>query len=415
MHQNPCFSSILLFDRRGVILFEQKALNCQSNGGVAAIIYNNEKGIFAGTLGSLTRVTIPVVGVSQDDGLELLQQHTGSSVTLESQDGYLYADGTSFASPHVAATAAAIWQNCPFCTSNDVQTCLETTAVDLGSEGRDSSFGFGLVQVEDAYLCLVDTIRCCDESGTFPPVASPLPETPLPTRPITCSEKEEAYRQCFENSFTSIFQESICRTCINDAVPEDISNSSCAETESRICRAVRERCPCGSCADDIELYLACITGEATNEVCQIDCNSVTPDPGDQPAPSPVDEHFCQVFKDEMQDCLFLEVSALQKDVCTPSCIMHTFPEGFQGLACFTINKEICMAIEECYCERCESEIAKYVDCVIDANTAGCGLKCQGLDFAPSMSPIQVVSVPSAARVQLLRLALFCVGGLIIFF
>jgi len=52
------------------------------------------------------------------------------------------------------------------CKNFEVESCLFSTAIDLGAAKRDSNFGNGLVQAEDAYLCLRDEVQCCSENGT---------------------------------------------------------------------------------------------------------------------------------------------------------------------------------------------------------------------------------------------------------
>jgi secreted trypsin-like serine protease len=59
---------------RGDINFSVKADNCQAGGGIGVIIYNNVAGQISGTLGEDFTGTIPVVAVSQSDGLSILDQ-----------------------------------------------------------------------------------------------------------------------------------------------------------------------------------------------------------------------------------------------------------------------------------------------------------------------------------------------------
>lgn len=54
---------------RGTITFHQKVRNAEAAGAVAAIIYNNQPGPFAGTLGEPTRIA--ALAVSREDGLRL--------------------------------------------------------------------------------------------------------------------------------------------------------------------------------------------------------------------------------------------------------------------------------------------------------------------------------------------------------
>lgn len=62
---------------RGTTFFWEKAISCQNGGGVAAIIYNNissEPDLRGNIVNADIEVTIPVVGVSQQVGFELLSK-----------------------------------------------------------------------------------------------------------------------------------------------------------------------------------------------------------------------------------------------------------------------------------------------------------------------------------------------------
>ncbi|WP_394168766.1 S8 family serine peptidase [Saccharospirillum alexandrii] len=64
---------------------------------------------------------------------------------------YAYFNGTSMATPHVAGVAALVWSNNQGCSAQDVRNALNSTAVDLGSAGRDIYFGHGLIQAKAAH------------------------------------------------------------------------------------------------------------------------------------------------------------------------------------------------------------------------------------------------------------------------
>ena len=64
---------------------------------------------------------------------------------------YAYFNGTSMATPHVAAVAALVWSYFPSCTGSQIRTSLGKSAQDLGTVGRDTKYGFGLVQARAAY------------------------------------------------------------------------------------------------------------------------------------------------------------------------------------------------------------------------------------------------------------------------
>ncbi|MFJ7825477.1 S8 family peptidase [Psychrobacillus sp. NPDC096623] len=64
------------------------------------------------------------------------------------QDGYTHLSGTSMAAPHVTGVLALYRERFPSMTNVQLRALLTSLAKDLGTPGRDSSFGFGLVQYE---------------------------------------------------------------------------------------------------------------------------------------------------------------------------------------------------------------------------------------------------------------------------
>jgi hypothetical protein len=97
--------------------------------------------------------------VSRADALMLMQQ---SYVGIDPRaPGYILKSGTSQATPHVAAAAAKIWAARPSCTSSQIRLALESTAFDLGAYGRDDEYGYGLVQVANAYQYLLGMAVPC--------------------------------------------------------------------------------------------------------------------------------------------------------------------------------------------------------------------------------------------------------------
>ena len=70
--------------------------------------------------------------------------------------GYGYLSGTSMAAPHVAGVAALALSsgvpdfNADGFLNDDLRRLLQVTAEDLGPEGRDDGFGFGLVDAKSA-------------------------------------------------------------------------------------------------------------------------------------------------------------------------------------------------------------------------------------------------------------------------
>ncbi len=95
----------------------------------------------------------------------------GSGIyTTVSGGSYGAASGTSFASPIAAAVAALVMSAKPSLTADQVQNILFTTAVDLGTVGRDNKFGYGRVNAAGAVAAALST---------------PTPDTTAPTVAIT--------------------------------------------------------------------------------------------------------------------------------------------------------------------------------------------------------------------------------------
>jgi subtilisin family serine protease len=136
--------------QRGNISFSDKVLNCQSSGGLGAVIYNNVPGELAGTLNGVV-TTIPSVGATDVAGAAMLGQLGQSATVAVSTSDYGALSGTSMATPHVAAVAALVWSYFPNCTAAQIRTSLNNSAEDLGTPGRDTSYGFGLVRAKSAF------------------------------------------------------------------------------------------------------------------------------------------------------------------------------------------------------------------------------------------------------------------------
>ncbi|MEH6436364.1 S8 family serine peptidase [Massilia sp. DD77] len=136
--------------QRGSIDFAVKVQNCQTSGGVGAIVYNNVAGAFGGTLGT-TVTNIPSVTASDTDGAAMKAKLGQSATVTVKATNYAYYDGTSMATPHVSAVAALVWSYNTSCTAAQIRTTLNNSALDLGAAGRDTKFGYGLVQAKAAH------------------------------------------------------------------------------------------------------------------------------------------------------------------------------------------------------------------------------------------------------------------------
>jgi subtilisin family serine protease len=147
---NTAVSGKVCLIQRGTVDFATKVSNCQSSGGVGAIVYNNVAGDFGGTLGT-TVTSIPSVTTSDTNGAAMKAQLGQSATVAITSTNYAFFDGTSMATPHVSAVAALVWSYFPTCTGAQIRTSLDNSALDLGTAGRDVHYGYGLVQAKAAY------------------------------------------------------------------------------------------------------------------------------------------------------------------------------------------------------------------------------------------------------------------------
>jgi len=92
--------------------------------------------------------------------------------TTTNGGGYNGASGTSFSSPITAGVVALMWAANPALSPDEIVMLLEQTAVDLGTTGYDTSFGFGRI---DAYAAVIAA------GGT----EAPPPDTTPPSVSIT--------------------------------------------------------------------------------------------------------------------------------------------------------------------------------------------------------------------------------------
>ncbi len=97
--------------------------------------------------------------------------------------GYFFNQGTSMASPHVAGIAALLISKGNATTPTDVRTAIESTAIDLGTPGRDNLYGHGLINP-------VGALSWVKNAPPPPPPPEEEPEDPTPEPPAPPTEIE---------------------------------------------------------------------------------------------------------------------------------------------------------------------------------------------------------------------------------
>lgn len=140
--------------QRGTVTFATKVDNAMKAGAIAAIIYNNVPGDFMGTLSSPANSSgipwIPVVSVSDNTGATLVTLDGETGIVVNQLTDWDYYSGTSMATPHVVGVAALLKSANPALNNTQLENILLNTATDLGENGYDTIFGFGLVNASRA-------------------------------------------------------------------------------------------------------------------------------------------------------------------------------------------------------------------------------------------------------------------------
>jgi subtilisin family serine protease len=139
---------------RGSATFESKVDNAMKAGASAVIIYNNVAGDFIGSLVNTTNYTgsawIPAVSVSDTTGAILVEQAGQTAIVGNQISDWDYYSGTSMATPHVVGVAALVSSANHSLTNIQIETILKSTATDLGKQGHDTTYGFGIVNASAA-------------------------------------------------------------------------------------------------------------------------------------------------------------------------------------------------------------------------------------------------------------------------
>ena len=72
---------------------------------------------------------------------------------------YWFFDGTSMAAPHVSGVAALLLAQDSTFTPDRIRDALESTAEDLGDSGRDDTYGWGLIDAQEALQSIAPAVH----------------------------------------------------------------------------------------------------------------------------------------------------------------------------------------------------------------------------------------------------------------
>ena len=138
--------------QRGTQTFSVKVTNAMNAGAAAALIYNNVSGSFTGTLQTASN-WIPSYSLSQADG-QTIKTSLPKVGTLGpfGAANYQFLDGTSMATPHIAAAVSIAAQNFPRDTTNQRRArVLAAVDVKSGLQGKVITGGrLNLLRMLDA-------------------------------------------------------------------------------------------------------------------------------------------------------------------------------------------------------------------------------------------------------------------------
>jgi thermitase len=152
----------------------------KSKGGLvttSAGNYGTDAGIAA------TTSVIPVSATDSNDakaswssyGAFVAMSAPGVGIyTTTNGGGYAAVNGTSFASPVTAGVVALIMSANPKLTSSEVEKVLFSTAVDLGTAGRDPFFGHGRANAAAAVQAALTTTSTVDATAPAASISAPL-------------------------------------------------------------------------------------------------------------------------------------------------------------------------------------------------------------------------------------------------
>ncbi|MFC7534722.1 S8 family peptidase [Actinoplanes sp. GCM10030250] len=109
---------------------------------------------------------------------------------------YMSFNGTSMATPHVAAVAALLKSYSPALTPDQIESALEKTSVDLGASGFDKDYGYGRIDPVAALASVAPRTT----PPTTAPTSSAARANPLLT--TTVISREVAYGTSTATTFT---------------------------------------------------------------------------------------------------------------------------------------------------------------------------------------------------------------------
>ncbi|MDQ0297871.1 subtilisin [Salibacterium salarium] len=176
---------------------------------VGAVDENNERAYFSAA-GDAVELAAP--------GVDIVSTYKGSSFGPLS--------GTSMASPFVVGGFALLKEAYPNADASTLREMLHDEALDLGEDGRDDKYGYGLLQIPDFSDVDIDKEKDTEEGeDEEQPVEEDIDENPISDNPIDVPE-EDLETPSNVNTDVSYNQDGSANISISwDSVDEQISYS----------------------------------------------------------------------------------------------------------------------------------------------------------------------------------------------
>ena len=124
-----------------------------------------------------------------------------STSTLQNGNKFTYAksSGTGYAVPHVSAIAVKLLAIFPQCSNYQMRNILLRSSLEIGSNGCDEYYGYGIVQAKVAYdMLLSEGCNAGGMSGEAVGGCNQLPDTNSPTPSPTLSTSPTSVTLCEE-------------------------------------------------------------------------------------------------------------------------------------------------------------------------------------------------------------------------
>ena len=186
----------------GSSIAERDAFDAAHESGLLSIAAAGNDGNSALSYPASYDSVISVGGIDVNEDKYVLSQFNsqvelaGPGVgVLSTLPGNNYAawNGTSMATPHVSGVAALVWGHFEQCSAMQIRAALAASAKNLGTPGRDSTFGYGLVQARAAHDLLQSQQDC---AVTLPPPVPPqVLENGVPVTGISGIPHDELHYQ----------------------------------------------------------------------------------------------------------------------------------------------------------------------------------------------------------------------------